>query len=130
MSRTRNPELARVTFQSHECGVEIYRDGAHVGHISSGSEAWVSLLTPAEPFRGEFAARFKYARARLCAKSFIKFVLERMTPAEYLAAIADRTGPANIAEAMGWINPNIMAGVKLAWQRRESSVLFDVVVLS
>lgn len=74
--------------------------------ISGTSEVYIThRASPDAP--AEFVARFKYARPGTCAKSFASFIAKNITPAAYFGLRVLNVAPGTIAEAAGWVNPNL-----------------------
>ena len=88
-------------------GSLIYVGSEHVGNISGRGEVYVTFLQAGV---SKFAARFKYRSAKASAVHWVKFILTKMTTAEYLAKYNDGRGPAplTIAEEFGYVCYNVL----------------------
>jgi len=88
-------------------GALIYVGSEHVGNISGRGEVTVTFLQAGV---SKFAARFKYRSAKASAVHWVKFILTKMTTAEYLAKYDDSRGPAPlaIAEEFGYVCYNVL----------------------
>jgi len=84
----------------------ILVDGKEVGRIDGRGEVYVLFNVEGEP-RPKVVARFKYRAAKASAKDWIKFILNRMTTTEVLAALADyKETPYGLAEKFGYVSLN------------------------
>jgi hypothetical protein len=90
----------------------IMQNGVNIGTMGSGREIWIDGVTGVEGERNTFVGRFKYFRAGVCARSFVKFVFSRLTMAEYQVLYKAGESPCKIAEDMGWEHPNLVLAAK------------------
>lgn len=96
---------------------QIFVDGINVGHIDGRSECYVHF----KDANGNncYVARFKYARAKTSAKSWVKCVLQHYTAHQLCDILYHKRSengniaPLTLAEKHGYESPNMKMAKKL-----------------
>lgn len=85
----------------------ILVDGKEVGRIDGRGEVYVCFNVEGQSYP-KAVARFKYRAAKASAKDWVKFILNRMTTAEVVAALAadHRESPLGLAQKFGYVSLN------------------------
>jgi hypothetical protein len=84
----------------------ILVDGKEVGRIDGRGEVYVCFNVEGQSYP-KAVARFKYRAAKASAKDWVKFILNHMTTAEVVAALADyKESPIGLAQKFGYVSLN------------------------